>query len=123
MIPVWSWRALADDIATPQRLLRLAQTVRDLYGLTSAVGTFPDGETMPSVAGASTWIVENTAATAIAALTAGSPGRTVRLWATTPNTTLVHSAALLMKGAANVTMTAIETRAFVTVDGSNFREI
>jgi hypothetical protein len=127
----WQWRGL-DDRATPldelirvlnRKLGDLALEMGRVIAGIGAVSSFPDLATTPSVRGAKVWKVGNTGATNISALTGGSVGQEVTLWATTANTTLVNSAALRLKGGVNVTMTATETRRFATVDGLNWREI
>lgn len=127
----WSWRAVPDQSTPVASLIRilnrsLSELSRELLAVRSGVSssaTFPDLATTPSVRGARLWQVINTAPTSITALTGGTAGQEVLIWATTANTTLVHSASLLLKGGVNVLMTATETRRFATVDGLNWREV
>lgn len=128
----WRWAALPDDASTTLPVLirllnirmgKLQAAVAALVGALGKTGTFANGAATPSVSGAFLWIVQNTAPTNITALRDGTAGAEVLLWSTTANTTLVHSAALRMQGAANVTMTATETRRFATVDGLTWREV
>lgn len=125
---LWSWTSLTardfDELvrALNRRFERLAATIRDLTAGAGATDSFAEGDTTPAVAGSRIWMVENAGATSITAFDGGAPGQEILLWATTANTTLVHSAALLLLGGVNVTLSATETRRFATVDGLTWRE-
>ena len=122
----WTWSRLRSETPLGElvSVLNLALPVlaRTLAERLEGTNTFPDGATTPNVFGASLWVVANTAPTSITALVGGVIAREIVLWSTTANTTLVHSAALYLKGGVNVVMAANGTRTFVTLDGANWRE-
>lgn len=123
MIGTWTWRAAPDSLDLSAFIRLVNQRMNALAALLAPpVRDFAEGDTTPSVEGARIWRVKNAGATNIIALK-GSAGEEVLLWSTTANTTLVHSAALLLKGGVNVLMTATETRRFASIDGVNWREI
>ncbi len=126
----WAWSSV-DDKTKEDRFIRLCNVrmkqlstqIRDLLGYTIQVGTFSGGATAPSVAGSRICKTNNTAPTSITAFSEGTAGQEFLVWSTDANTTLVHSTALRMLGAANVTMTNVDSRRFASIDGSNWREV
>lgn len=95
------------------RLTQLKQYLTLLDRLTGTV-VVPNGTTTPDVSGAHLLFVSNTAPTSITNfLNAGIDGREIIVWSLGTNTTLVHSAQLVMKGGVNVTMANNEIRRFI----------
>jgi hypothetical protein len=74
-----------------------------------------DADTTPSVANVSTLYATNTGATSITALDDGSDGQVVEVIATNGNTTLIHSATLMLTGSANQALTAYSSVTFKKV--------
>lgn len=75
--------------------------------------TFPAGAVAPNVDGASVWRTNNAAATNVTGFAGGYETARVVVIAGDAHTTLVHSAALYMKGRANVALAVGDTREFV----------
>jgi hypothetical protein len=81
------------------------------------------GDANPSViAGSKVYKTQNAGATNLASFREGVPGQTFLLLAGDANTTLVHSANLILKGAVNVLLAAGNTKQFFTEDGAVWRE-
>jgi hypothetical protein len=68
--------------------------------------TAADADTTPSINSCGRLVLANTGATSITTFDDPLPNQEVELYATTANTTLVHSSALVLKGAVNAALPA-----------------
>ncbi len=100
----------------------LSNVIQELQGHTTALGTFADADTTPSVLGASVWKTANTGGTSITTFDDGEQGRRIVLVFGDGNTTLVHGSNLNMVSNANFTGNAGDTRIFATDDGTKWYE-
>lgn len=84
-------------------------------GLVTLSATAASGDATPSVLDVSTLYLTNAAATNLTALDDGLDDQLVTLIATDANTTLVHSATLMLTGSANLALTAWSSVTFKKV--------
>jgi hypothetical protein len=74
------------------------------YGLVT--NTVADGDTTPTAVNGGRLVLANTSATSVTTLDDATENQVVMLYATNGNTTLVHSANLVLKGAVNAALAA-----------------
>jgi hypothetical protein len=84
--------------------------------------SFTDADTTPNVSASSYFLTANTGATSITDFDTMADFQLIIIQAGDGNTTLVHSAALVLNGAANWTMATGDTITLI-YDGSNWYEI
>lgn len=121
----WTWIGLPEGIKFPELVLILDRRMRDLASVLRGipVTVWRSGETNPSVSDqAKIYKTANAGATNLAGFVDGFPGQTLILVAGDANTTLIHSANLILKGGVNVLLAAGNAKQFLTEDGAIWRE-
>lgn len=114
-------RRLADLLS--KRFATLATILHALQEGQSNLATVRAGDTTPSVAGVGVLLSANTGATSITQFDDGSPGQRIVFVFGDANTTLVHGANLVLASGSNFTGASGNTRAFVTTNGTVFRQV
>jgi len=90
-VSVINWNVLVDAINA------------NTAGIPATLATFTDGDTTPSVTGASTFRATNTGATSITTFDDGTDGQEIKILIDNGNTTFVDGATLKLNAGADLT--------------------
>lgn len=122
---MWNWGTLqAFSLATlNQRMGALSGVIAEILRRQEGVAIWVDGDTTPSVSAAGAFRTANTGATSVTQFDNGRPGQMVVVVFEDGNTTLIDGANLVLDGGADFTGAAGDTRQFVSVDGTIFRQV